>query len=327
MVTSAPRRIDSDFSRRVLEDLYTYKRKSRWVAWLLWATLGWLGAHRFYLRRELTGLAMLLTGGGGLLWWAVDAFRLNGMVGAHDREQARRKEEGLPPVGLDFMPPLGAEGLEAAPSWVEGWVRRSPWNRRVRLAGDLLVLLVAGAALGSVTHMDGALEALVAVVLLTVVTTLGAGPGWLAGVPLAGHLVHWSHRLRLFYHHNRPGSPLALLLRPVLGVLWAPFRAKDRAEVKLYVELGAAFTAGFLLLDLTADVLIPLVSSGGGVRLGSVASGWIEEVFATFFLTYAFTAPIGAVLTLYLLARPTHGVPRFLSAFTLGAILLGALGS
>lgn len=319
-------RIDPDFSREVLEELYSYRRKRRGVAWLLWATLGWLGVHRFYLEREFTGLIMLLTGGGGMIWWVADAFLLNGMLQAHNHEQARREEAGLPPVGLDTMPPLDEGELDKTPRWVQKWIWGSGWARGLRFVGDLLVLLVAGAALGSVTGVDGALEAQAAVVLLVGITAMGAGPAWLDEIPLARHLLRWSHRLRLFYYHNKPGNPLALLLRPALGILWAPFRTKDRAEVRLYVELGAAFTAGFLLLDLFPEVVVPLLSASESVELGGVARGLVGEAFMTFFLTYAFAAPIGAVLTLYLLVRSSHRVPRILCVFTLVAILLGMLG-
>ncbi len=45
----------------------------RWVtAFLLAFFLGWLGIHRFYLGRVLTGVAMLFTGGGCLIWQIVD---------------------------------------------------------------------------------------------------------------------------------------------------------------------------------------------------------------------------------------------------------------
>lgn len=320
-------RLDPDFSREVLEDLYRYRRKYPLVAWALWLGLGWLGIHRFYLERELTGAVMLLTGGGGLIWWVVDAFLLNGMIRTHNEEQARRRKEGLPPVGLDAMPRLTAEDLERTPDWVKNWQARRPFKQRLRFAGDTLVLLIAGSALGGVSGVEGALEAQVAVVLLIGITALGAGPAWLDDVPLAGHLDRWSHRLRLFYYHNKPGNPVVLLLRPALGIVWAPFRGKDRAEVKLYVELGAAFTVGFLLLDLFQELVVPALFAGAAVELESIARGLMRELLVTFFLTYAFAAPIGAVLNLYLLVRDTHTVPRLLSAFALAAILLGTLGS
>lgn len=41
---------------------------------------------------------------------------------------------------------------------------------------------------------------------------------------------------------------------------------------------------------------------------------------ATFVVIYAFATPIGAVLTLHLLMRPTHSVPRALGAVTISAI-------
>lgn len=319
-------RMDADFSRDVLEDLYAYRRKRRDVAWLLWGTLGWLGAHRFYLGRDFSGLVLLFTGGGGLLWWMADAFLLDRMVEAHNEQQETRKRSGLPPVGMDFMPPLRVEVLRQTPAWVKRWKARGLGKRALRLAGDVLVLAFVGFALGTLVGMAGALEAIVAVVLLAATTSLGAGPDWLRDVPLFAALERWTHRLRLFYHHNEPGSPPALLLRSVVGMMWAPFRAKHRTEVKLYVELGAVFTAGFLLLDVVFDVIVP-AASGASVALGPVLTGWLQEAFTTFFLTYAFAAPVGAILTLYLLVRPTHTLPRILAALAMLALGAGALGA
>jgi len=323
-MTPESRTLDPDFSREVLEELYAYRRKRLRVAWILWGTLGWFGAHRFYLQREFTGVAMLLTGGGGLLWWMADAFFIRHMVETHNERQETRERTGLPPVEMDFMPPLRREVLQNPPSWLATWEERRPWRRRLRLAGDVLVLVVAGSTLGALSGMEGALEAIVAVVLLSVLTTLGAGPDWLDDVPVFATLERWAHRLRLFYYHNEPGSPPGLLLRSFLGMIWAPFRAKDRAEVKLYMELGAAFTAAFLLVDLVGEVLVPALS-GGALSPGGLVVDWLREALATFFLTYAFAAPVGAVLTLYLLVRPTHRVPRILAGVTLAAMAAGAL--
>lgn len=313
---------DPDFSREVLEELYSYPRKRRRVAWLLWLSLGLLGAHRFYLGRDFTGVAMLFTGGGGLLWWMADAVFLERMVREHNEQQDQRERAGLPPVAMDFMPPLRKEILRRTPEWVERWSRRSGGRRGLRLAGDVLVLVVAGWGLGTMVGTDGALEAVVAVLLLAAMTSLGAGPDWLDDLPLFGTLERWTHRLRLFYYHNEPGSPPMLLLRALVGVLWAPFRAKDRAEVKLYLELGAAFTVGFLALDVFQELVAPAVS-GAPPEVGALLAGWLGETFTTFFLTYAVAAPVGAVLTLHLLVRPTHAVPRILAALTALAVFGG----
>lgn len=50
--------------------------RNRILAFTLASFLGFLGAHRFYTGRPWTGLAMLLTGGGFLIWWIADVFVL-----------------------------------------------------------------------------------------------------------------------------------------------------------------------------------------------------------------------------------------------------------
>jgi len=323
---SDPIRRDPDFSRDVLEELYTYPKKSRSVAWLLWATLGWLGAHRFYLRREFSGLLLLLTGGGGLLWWLVDAGLLNGMIERHNVEQESRRRSGAPPLGMEFMPPLRQAALLEAPPWVRRWRARGRSRRRLRLGGDVALLALSGIVLGSLVGVEGALEAVAGVTLLAALTTMGAPPPGFEEIPLAKSLIRWVHRLRLYYHHNEPGSPLALLSRPFLGIVSAPFRGKVRTEVKLYVQLGAAFTAAFLVVDLSREGLVPLLTGGALPSLQSFALDQIGEAVVTFFFTYAFAAPIGATLTRHLLLRPTHTLPRILGGVTLAAIGLGMLG-
>lgn len=109
------------------------------------------------------------------------------------------------------------------------------------------------------------------------------------------------------------------------GAVLAPFRRRDRAEVKLYLELGFVFTLVFLLVDLVEHLLAPLFTQGtSGIGFSALAGVWLQEAAVTFFATYAVAAPIGAVLTLYLLMRPTNTVPRLLSALTFAGILVGA---
>jgi hypothetical protein len=326
--TAHHQRLDPDFSRELLAELYTYARKKHTVAWLLWATLGWLGAHRFYLGREFTGLVMFFTAGGGLIWWVADAFFVGRMVRTHNQRQEEREKAGLPPLELDFMPPLRDAALRRTPGWVEEWNNRGRGQKTLRLLGDVLVLVVAGAFLGwAVGHVEGGIEAAVAVGLLMATTAVGAGPRWIPDVPVAKDLMKWSHRLRLYYYHNEPGSPVALLFRPVTALLWAPFQARSRAEVRMYFEIGAVFAGLFLLIDLVPEILVPAMSANTPVQIGSFLAGRVTELFSTFFLTYGFSAPIGAVLILYLLMRPTHRLPRILCGVTLVAMVAGALGS
>jgi hypothetical protein len=318
------RRVDPDFAREVLQGLYAYRRKRKAVAWLLWALFGWAGGHRFYLERPGTGVLMLLTGGGALVWWVVDGFLLRGMLRARDEEQERRRREGLPPLELAFMPPLAADVLREPPPWTVEWERRSRAQRNVRLAGDILVLLIVGNILGSLAGARGGEEAVFAGVAVIAVTLLGGHVGRLDRVPLARGLIRWSHRLRLFYYYNRPGSPPALLVRPLVGILLTPFRKRERAEARLYIEVGAVFTLIFLTLDVLEDVAAPLTEMGlAALAPPRLLALWMQEAFMTFLLIYAFVTPIGAVLTHNLLTRPTHTVPRLLGAVALFALARG----
>lgn len=121
----AERALDPDFSFEVLEDLDTYRRKRRWVAWLLWTTLGLLGVHRSYLERPFTGVLQLFTGGGAVIWWLIDAAAVNRMVREHNEEQAERERTGRPPVEMAGMPPLDEKAPGETPEWVKTWSDRS----------------------------------------------------------------------------------------------------------------------------------------------------------------------------------------------------------
>jgi hypothetical protein len=322
---STSNRIDPDFALEILDELYTYRRKRPLVAWLLWFFLGWAGAHRFYLGREATGLVMLFTGGGGLIWWWIDAAFVGRMVRAHNTEQSRREAAGLPPLQLEFMPPLRREALRGPPPWLATWTARTRAGALLRFVGDLAVLLLAGGALGALAGVEGGAEGVVAVLVLSTVTVMGGRAYRFSGLPVVHGLIRWSHKLRLFYYYNRPGSPPALLLRPVTGVLAAPFRKRGRAEAQLYAELGAAFTIAFLMLDLVPEVLMPLFRQGSAALSPlRIARLWMQEAFMTFVMVYSFAAPIGAVLSLYVLTRDTHTVPRLLALFAVFSVAMGA---
>ena len=51
-----------------------------WICLVLWITLGWSGAHRFYTGRWITGLLYLLTLGLFGAGWAADLFLLRRML-------------------------------------------------------------------------------------------------------------------------------------------------------------------------------------------------------------------------------------------------------
>lgn len=55
-----------------LELTFGSSRKSLEVTAILCLLFGWLGAHRFYAGKPLTGLLQLCTGGGFFIWYAID---------------------------------------------------------------------------------------------------------------------------------------------------------------------------------------------------------------------------------------------------------------
>ena len=79
---------------------YEAEKKSLAVSYLLWLVLGAVGGHRFYLRRPISAMVMLLIstfsfiltlvliGYAGLffisLWWLLDALLIPGMVARHN---------------------------------------------------------------------------------------------------------------------------------------------------------------------------------------------------------------------------------------------------
>ncbi|MCK5410879.1 MAG: TM2 domain-containing protein [Gemmatimonadetes bacterium] len=306
----------------ILEDLYHYPLKRRSFAYLFWLFLGIFGVHRMYLNRVWTGMFMLLTGGGALIWWVVDFFLIPRMVFEQNTIQAQRRELGLPPVGLDFLPPSDGSELARPPRWYDPRSHRGPRGVR-KMVADALVLVVAGFSLGSVSRSTGNVEAIAAVVALIVVLNFGRQLAPLHHVPLIGDLVRWSYRMRLFYHHVRPGNALSRLFRPVIGFIYAPFRKKSRAEVSLYLRLGGAFVILFLLEDLANEVVRPFVTEASLAGLTGV--WWLKDVVLTLVYIFAFTAPIGATLMIYVLTRRSHLVLAFMSALTVGAVVLGVL--
>lgn len=269
---------------------------------------------------------MLFTGGGALGWWIVDAFRLEKMLAAHDAEQERRRQAGLPPLELSFMPPLAVDVLREPPAWTTKWVRRSRFRAFVRVGGDLLVLLIVGLILGNLAGARGGEEAMFAASVVILVTLMGGQVGRLDQVPVIRGLINWSHRLRLFSYYNRPGTPPALLFRSLIGIVLAPFRRRERAEAMLYIQVGAAFTVIFMILDILEDVGGLLLDMGMAAVAPTRLIGLVfREAFMTFLLIYAFVTPIGAILNLHMLTQRTHTLPRVLGGFALLAIALGLL--
>ena len=302
---------DPDFSAEVVAELYRYRFKSFPVAIALAALAGIFGAHRFYLGKTMTGTLMLLTVGGGLIWWVWDLFRLRTMVEVFNKEEDTRETNHQPPLGLGFLPPKHELNLSGPPSWVD---KRSG---RSLVAGSTVVLSLIGLSMGAIAGATAIYEPVVITLVFIVVTLTAARWKGVTQVPVLSGLSRWNHRLRLYYHTVDPGSIWLLVLRPIVGVLFAPWRSRARAEVRLYLQIGVVFSVPFALLD-TVEVS----------EFGSLAAGlglMLAEFIQTLVYTYVFVAPVGALLTTQLLLSRRDRVVWFLSATTVLFIYLGLL--
>ncbi|MEQ8859169.1 MAG: TM2 domain-containing protein [Pseudomonadales bacterium] len=302
-------KIDPDFSAEIVADLYRYRHKRSTVAILLAVLGGIFGAHRFYLGKTLTGVLMLLTGGGGLCWWIRDMFRIRAMVEAFNSEEDTRADAQLPPQGLGFLPPRAELNLGAPPTWANK--RRG----RLQVFGSAVVLILIGLSMGAISGATGIYEPVVIILVFIVVTLTAARWQGISRVPILSGLSRWNHRLRLYYHTVDPGSIWLLALRPFAGLFFAPWRSRARAEVRLYLQLGVVFSLPFALLD-TLEVS---ESDSLAAGLGPM----VAEFFQTLFYTYAFVAPIGALLTTQLLLSRRDRMLWALSAATVVSIFLG----
>ena len=62
------------------------RKKSTATTWILWFFLGSIGAHRYYLGKIGTGVAMTLTLGCFGIWTFIDIFLNNSMVNKKNTE-------------------------------------------------------------------------------------------------------------------------------------------------------------------------------------------------------------------------------------------------
>jgi hypothetical protein len=302
---------DPDFSTEIVDELYRYQHKLFPVA-LAYAVFGGVfGAHRFYLGRSLTGVLMLLTAGGGLFWWLWDLFQIRTMVKAFNAEEDRRAEAQLAPQGLGFLPPKQDLKLSGPPVW------GSKRQGRLKVFGATLLLSVIGLAIGAISGATEIYEPVLIILIFIAITLTAARWKGLSRIPFLRSLGRWSHRLRLYYYTVDPGSAWLLALRPVIGVLFAPWQQKARAEVRLYLQLGVVVTLAFTFFDLLEVSKSESFWADIGLMVG--------EFFQTLIYTYAFVAPVGAILTTQLLLSRRDRVVWALSALTLIFIYFGLL--
>jgi hypothetical protein len=278
---------DPDFSQAVIDELYCPKPKYFPIAFVLAVFGGLFGAHRFYLGRTLTASLMFLTAGGGMVWWIIDIFIVKRLVTAQNQQEKARHDAGEPPLNLAFLPAKNALSLAELPAWIE-------WrSSRSRVYGSLFLLTLIGFILGVISGPTGTYEPTIIVTIFIVVSLFAARWEMAIKIPIIASLMRWIHKLRLYYYNVDPGNIWLLSFRPIFGVFYAPFSAKARAEVRLYLELGVVFSIAFFASDLLELSQHESIWTGLGLTLA--------EFVQTLIFTYLFVAPIGALLTTQIL--------------------------
>ena len=233
------------------------------------------------------------------------------MVEAFNKEEDTRADTQQPPQGLGFLPPKHELNLSGPPAWADK--RRG----RIQVVGSAVVLSLIGLSMGAISGATGIYEPVMIILVFVAVTLTAARWKGMSRIPVLSSLGRWNHRLRLYYYTVDPGSIWLLALRPFAGVLFAPWRARARAEVRLYLQLGVVFSLLFALLDMLEVSESESLAAGFGLM--------VAEFFQTLVYTYAFVAPTGALLTTQLLLSRRDRVVWTLSAVTVVCIYLGLL--
>lgn len=301
--------IDPDFSPEIVADLYRHRPRHLALTFPIALFLGPLGGHRFYLGYFWSGVFMFLSVGGGLVWWIADLFSLRRLVDKSNETEREREKAGLPPRAMGFLPPRSQLRLDAPPAWAP--LRAG----RRRVLASAILLATIGFALGVTSSVMKFYEPIVVLCLFVLVSVVAARTPGLKSIPGINALVRWVHRLRLFYYTVDPGSVWAVVARPTVGILFAPWRLKVRAEVRLHLQMGGLVVLIFSLFD-----ALELVSTGG---LFSGIALLLTQFLQTILCTYLFVAPASALITTQLLLEARDSVVWILSAVTLLAMWVG----
>ncbi len=200
--------------------------KSYALAFLLWLMLGWLGAHRFYTGRWVTGLLYAASFGLFGLGWGFDLLLLIGMVARANRERLAR-----PAPPLDAIP---------APSWAADRGPLDVLDFLLRIA----FFLAAPFVFVILCVLMNRMELIVLVVAVLVACgLLGNLSRWLERLEAAGKMPLVDdalERVRFFhdfYFEHRPRSFFYYLFFPVTAPVACLISADARREAWMYARL------------------------------------------------------------------------------------------
>jgi hypothetical protein len=84
MVRNELAKLSSLKQEEFLEE-FERKEKSIFVGYILWLLLGW---HYAYQKKWGIQILFWITGGGLLIWWLIDIFRVPGMINNYNKDKA-----------------------------------------------------------------------------------------------------------------------------------------------------------------------------------------------------------------------------------------------
>ena len=312
---------DPFMQRQLYNELHAYPSKRYRVAQLIWFFAGIVGGHRFYLGKVGTAVLMLLTMGGGLIWWIIDAFLLKDQVQEFNDEQAQREAKDEPPIGMEFVPKVPPDALASRPAWAEQRTgQRGRFLKVLGLVGDACMVIFCGFMLGAFT--EGAESNTVFLVVIALVLMINLADQLIQWyhIPVIRSVIRWDLKLRLFYQFNEPGRSYTLFFRPIVGIFYAPFSRKARAEVTLYLQIAGIVSAATMLAGFFTGEGASLFTS---FSVSSFLEGWSKNNVIGFFTVFAFASPLGATLMKHTLLRRPNWVRWMLSALVFWALFQG----
>ncbi len=292
-------------------------RRPYWVVWVLWFSLGWIGIHRFYCGRWISGLVYVFTLGLGGVGWAFDMFY------------------------FDVL----AEGASRVPVGPITPSRLAPWAAELRYRRLEFLLRLAYFCLAPFVFVHfcvyfGHFELLAVMVVVVIACGfLGdleqviARMHYLERIPMTRPAVFFFRELYEYYMRNRPQPFVFYIFQILLSPFLVWFSPQLRRELWLYGKflltifavlavqqlqaIGTtyrympasriAFWIGVHLLFtaiMTWQFLVPIITTSFTMKL----SGQQRGLKVLSFLVLALTLPIGGMSLYFVNHSPSPSV-------------------
>lgn len=208
-------------------------KKSIFRAYLLWFFLGWMGGHRYYAGKWISGLFYTFSLGFLFMGWAVDLFLVPFMI-KEANKQIEREAEEYPHWFASLEFPL------------------APWAQQALEHRSFAPLKMAFVILGPFIFVLGVvllnqLElAFLGLIILGITGFMGSAEKLqkyiekypaLEKLPVVGDAVETMKKLYQFYYENKPRSILFYAFYPITAPISLLLSSRTRREMSLYSKI------------------------------------------------------------------------------------------